>query len=169
MSKRRTGATLARLVSRPIDPRTRRVHRTLYAAIAIAIAAGIAFMISIAAQTLDGEIAPSEMAKTLGQDPYNSVVIDTRSTAEWEAGHVPFSMSIPLDQLGRRFSELAGLKDRQLIVIDESEEREKNGATLLTRNGFRTVVTAKGGLPAWRADGRALVTANDAPIHKMVQ
>ena len=156
-------------MARTIDPRQRRIHRALYAAITVAILGGIAWMVSIQAQSLDGTIGVEELAKGLGQDPYNIVVIDTRSPDAWRAGHVPFAVNLPLEQMGRRLGELASAQDRQVAVIDEDPERVKRALTILSQAGFRSLVTASGGMSAWRASGKKLETANDSPIHPLVE
>jgi len=143
-------------VARPIDPRQRRLHRTLYAGIAILILAGIAWMIAIQAQSLDGTITPGELAKNLGQDPYNIVVIDTRSPDAFRESHIPFAMNFPVEQLGRRLGELSAVQDRQVAVVDEDASRAKKGITILGQAGFRSVVILDGGLPAWRAAHKPL-------------
>lgn len=151
-------------MARPIDPRSRRTHRILYAGIAIAIVGGIAWMVSIQAQSLDGTITLDALAKNLGQDPYNIVVIDTRPHDAWVAGHLPFSSNVPLEQLGRRVGEFGQAKDRQVAIIDEDEKRERAAVQMLTQAGFRSVVAAPEGMGGWRDQGRRLETGDTGPI-----
>lgn len=122
----------------------------------ILIIGGIAWMVSIQAQSLDGTITPGELAKNLGQDPYNIVVIDTRSPDAFRASHIPFALNFPVEQLGRRLGELSSAQDRQVAVVDEELAREKKGVTILGQSGFRSVVVLDGALPAWRAAGKPL-------------
>ena len=43
-------------------------------------------------------------------DKNEAVVIDVRAADAYEAGHIPSSRSIPLDQVGQRVDELKALK-----------------------------------------------------------
>jgi rhodanese-related sulfurtransferase len=156
-------------MARPIDPKQRRVHRLLYGGIALAILGGVAWMVSIQAQSLDGTISLGELDKNLGQDPYNIVVLDTRPPDAFRQGHLPFAVGIPLEQLGRRLGELASAKDRQVAVMDENDERSKKAMGILAQAGFKSVVDAPDGMKAWREQGRRVVTEDDAPLHKLVQ
>ena len=98
-------------MAREIDPKTRRIHRLVYAAIVVALLAGIGIMLNSQTEMLGGTIGVDELAKHVGQDPYHFLIFDIRPPAEFHAGHIPFSTNVPLDQLGRREGELASGKD----------------------------------------------------------
>jgi rhodanese-related sulfurtransferase len=86
-----------------------------------------------------------------------AVLLDARETADFGAGHLPASLSIPL---GGRFAETAGMlldpDDRVVVIAPDGHEREV--VTRLARIGFDHVV---GYLPRVEA---VLVTLPDEDV-----
>lgn len=160
----------ARPMARTVHPRQRLIHRLIYAGIALALFAGIAFAVAQQAKVASGgSVTVDYLEKNIGQDPYDFIVIDVRTPDEYRAGHIPHSLNMPIDQLGRRLGELAGVKDRQFAVVCESGGRSKQGVEMLRRAGFQSVVDVPEGTRGWRASGRPLVTESRAPIHDLVE
>ena len=157
-------------MTRPIDPKKRRIHRLLYAGIAIALVGGIGWGLSQQTEMLGGFIQAAELSKHVGQDPYHYVVIDVRTPEEFRAGHIPFSMNVPKDQIGRRLGELAPAQERQVVVACGMDALSCGDAVpLLQRNGFRSVLFVEGGVPAWERAGLPVSTTDDSPFHRMVE
>lgn len=65
-------------------------------------------------------------------------ILDVRNDREWESGHVPGAIHIPLGQLELRADELTG--DRPLAVHCRSGARSAMAASLLHRLGFTEVI-----------------------------
>jgi rhodanese-related sulfurtransferase len=149
-------------MARPIDPRQRRLHRTLYAGIALALVGGIVWMLSQETQTMGGTIPVAELAKNVGQDPYNIVVIDSRSPDRWRAGHIAWSINIPVGQLGRRLGELSSVKSRQVAVMDEDPKRASQAQQMLAQSGFQSVVIVAGGWAAWKDAGKPVQSTDES-------
>lgn len=84
-------------------------------------------------------------------------VIDVRPREEYEAGHIPGALSIPVAELRRRLGELP--KDREVIAYCRGPYcvYSLEAVTLLRRHGF-TARRADEGLPDWRARGFPVVT-----------
>lgn len=79
--------------------------------------------------------------------------IDVRSPGEYQAGHVPGAMNIPLEHLPDRLDDL---RDAPSIeVICWSGTRAKLAAEVLSRHGITCQVLA-GGTKAWQEAGRPL-------------
>ena len=94
-----------------------------------------------------------------GDDP--PLVVDVRNAGEFESGHIPGSIHIPYAELARRVGELP--RDRPVATVCKAGKRSGLAASILQREGFEQIVhVSTGGVPAWRALGRALETA-DAP------
>ena len=53
--------------------------------------------------------------------PADAFLLDVREDDEWDAGHVPGAVHIPLGELGARHTELG--RDRPLFVICRSGNR----------------------------------------------
>ena len=77
------------------------------------------------------------------------VLIDVRAPREREQKRIPGSLSIPLNHLAERTSELPA--DRPLLVYCAGGYRSSIAASLLQRQGFTHVSEIAGGITAWEA------------------
>ena len=89
-----------------------------------------------------------------------SVLVDVRGPGEWQAGHAPRALHIPLDELTRRLAELPA--DRQIITVCRSGRRSSIAAGRLRRHG-RSASNLTGGMNAWAAAGLPVVTERGTP------
>jgi rhodanese-related sulfurtransferase len=89
-----------------------------------------------------------------------ALLLDVREPEEWEAGHVPGALLIPMGMLGTRLGELPS--DQAVVVICRSGHRSGIVTAALTRAGLEAVNLA-GGMLAWAAEGRAVVSGDGAP------
>jgi len=85
----------------------------------------------------------------------SSVVIDVRPSVEFEAGHIPGSLSIPLDELEARLSEIPPGKEAIAYCRGAYCVLALDAARILTRHG-RAASRASIGLLEWRLSGRAV-------------
>jgi rhodanese-related sulfurtransferase len=91
----------------------------------------------------------SELEPRRQADP-DLLLVDVRERSEWEAGHVPDSVSIPWHALRERPSELD--LERPLAVLCSSGQRAGTAASLLQRHGAERVLhVVDGGVPAGSA------------------
>jgi glyoxylase-like metal-dependent hydrolase (beta-lactamase superfamily II)/rhodanese-related sulfurtransferase len=84
------------------------------------------------------------------------LLVDVRSPHERDAKRVEDSVSIPLNHLLERLSELP--RDRPLIVHCAGGYRSSMGASVLAREGFVDVSELAGGIAAWEAAGLPICT-----------
>lgn len=93
-------------------------------------------------------IDPAQAAERLkaGGD---SLALDVREAEEWEEGHIPGAVWIPLGELPDRLHELP--KDREIIVVCRSGGRSAKAAKFLLAAGFRAV-NLRGGMLAWQGE-----------------
>jgi rhodanese-related sulfurtransferase len=79
-------------------------------------------------------------------------VVDVRPAEEFEAGHVPGALSVPVPELKRRLRELP--KDREVIAYCRGRYcvYSLEAVTLLRKNGYRAR-RAHEGLPDWKVAG----------------
>jgi hydroxyacylglutathione hydrolase len=88
-------------------------------------------------------------AKDLAPKLSSVAVIDVRAASEWETGHLPGAIHIPLGHLADRAAELpAGVP---IVVQCQSGNRSSIGASVLERLGFSNVANLSGGITAWAA------------------
>ncbi len=102
------------------------------------------------------DVEPNELHQIL-QNCSNGdcpVVVDVREPWEFQQGHVPGAMLIPLGQLSARVSELDPKKP--VAVICASGSRSQSAAALLGQKGFKTVYNVSGGTGAWMYSGLEL-------------
>lgn len=88
-------------------------------------------------------------------------LVDVRQPEEYEAGHLPGAVLIPLGDLRERIADLD--REKTTIVYCRAGRRSASGAAILDRAGFGEVVSLGGGMDAW--DG---VTAKGSPTSAMV-
>jgi rhodanese-related sulfurtransferase len=74
-------------------------------------------------------------------------ILDVREHSEWNEGHIPGSIHIPLGELAARASELD--RDRPLVAVCRSGNRSQHAAVALQRAGFGDVANLGGGVTAW--------------------
>ena len=90
--------------------------------------------------------------------PEGSVLLDVREDDEWEAGHPEGARHIRMGDLPGRFDEVAELADDgELVVVCRSGSRSARVVAWLAQNGV-DAVNLDGGLGAWEAAGRPLVS-----------
>lgn len=90
-------------------------------------------------------------------------VIDARPREEYEAGHIPGALSVPVAELKRRLSEIP--KGREVIAYCRGPYcvYSLEAVTLLRKHGYRARRSVNG-LPEWRASG--LPVALGAPTRR---
>jgi glyoxylase-like metal-dependent hydrolase (beta-lactamase superfamily II)/rhodanese-related sulfurtransferase len=82
------------------------------------------------------------------------LVIDVRSTREWDEGHIDGAVNLPLSQLRDRLDELPS--NRALVVHCAGGYRSAIAASVLRREGLTRVADLVGGLGAWESAQLAL-------------
>ncbi len=81
------------------------------------------------------------------------ILIDVRPTIEFEAGHLPGAISVPIDQLENRLSQIP--RDCRVIVYCRGEYClfADEAVALLREKGYEAMRLA-GGWPEWKAEDR---------------
>ncbi|MDY6842600.1 MAG: rhodanese-like domain-containing protein [Thermodesulfobacteriota bacterium] len=75
------------------------------------------------------------------------VIVDVRTPSEYEEGHLPGAVLIPLNELDRRYTELE--REKQIIIYCRSGRRSFGGAILLCNQGIRKIYNMKEGVLGW--------------------
>lgn len=97
-----------------------------------------------------GELSLEEIA-SLGAE---TLLLDVREPAEYDAGHVPGAVNLPQAELASRITELP--LDRPLAVICQGGHRSLRAAQFLRQMGYLQVSSVPGGTGAWQTSGRPL-------------
>ncbi|HSC59036.1 MAG TPA: rhodanese-like domain-containing protein [Gemmatimonadales bacterium] len=83
--------------------------------------------------------------------PAGALIVDVRSGAEWEAGHIRGARHIPVEELADRLDELP--RDRPLVLQCQTGGRSAVAASVLLARGVPNVLNLAGGITAWAASG----------------
>jgi rhodanese-related sulfurtransferase len=96
------------------------------------------------------ELEQITVDEAIALDPSATVLLDVREGWEWEAGHAPSAIHIPLGELAGRIGELP--TDETVFVICHSGGRSLTATALLHSSG-RAAVNVVGGMMAWERAG----------------
>lgn len=102
---------------------------------------------------LPGSPWPDAPPSAAGAAP-EPVLLDVREHDEWQAGHAPGAVHVPLHELPSRLGELP---EAPLAVVCRAGARSAQAVAWLTAQG-RDAVNVDGGMQAWEAAGRGLVS-----------
>lgn len=103
-------------------------------------------------------MSPEEARAFMTDRPRDSYqILDVRQPREYEQGHLPGALLIPVKEVTSRLSELD--PGKPILVYCAAGLRSKAAAQLLLAHGFTDVYNMSGGFNAWqgeRADGGEL-------------
>ena len=94
------------------------------------------------------QIEPKEAGKFLDEVRLGSrTLLDVRQDFEFAEGHLPGARHIPLPELSERLNELD--RNLPLLVYCHTGMRSLAAANMLAGQGFRDIMSLKGGMGAW--------------------
>jgi hydroxyacylglutathione hydrolase len=99
-------------------------------------------------QTISIDVLASQRALN------NLAILDVRTMAEYNAGHIPGAVHIHFGYLTEHLNDLS--KDNRIAVVCQSGDRSGIALSVLKRAGFTNVVNVEGGMNSW--DSAALQT-----------
>ncbi len=88
------------------------------------------------------EIGPEDVAAWLEQ---GAVVIDVRESWEFERGHVPGAVNVPMSEITSRLQDVPD----NVVLVCASGSRSAHVAGYLTLNGYQKVANLAGGTAGW--------------------
>jgi rhodanese-related sulfurtransferase len=119
-------------------------------------------------------ISPMDLTGRLNSQP-GVTVLDVRSPAEYQAGHIPGARLLPVDELDARslagIVEDAGLSaDNPLYLTCHTGGRAEKAADRLREAGVEHVTLVEGGTEAWQKAGLPLNKCGNAlSLERQVQ
>lgn len=125
------------------------------------IAAIICLFSVLSCASVDGQdgLSTTEFEKKLNTQ--NPQLLDVRTAEEYQTGHLKNSLQadwLNKDQFADRIKYLD--KNKPVLVYCASGVRSASAAKWLLDKGFKEVQNLKGGLTAWKLEGRAVETDN---------
>lgn len=97
----------------------------------------------------------SAPAVSVAELPADACLLDVRESDEWACGHAPEAVHLPLSELAARVAEVP--EGRDVYVICKAGGRSEQAVNYLNQLG-RSTVNVSGGMLAWRAAGKTMVT-----------
>nr|WP_227997875.1 rhodanese-like domain-containing protein [Nocardia australiensis] len=110
---------------------------------------------SVPVEAVPGEFDNTERAAS---DARSAILLDVREVDEWQLGHAPGAIHIPMVDVPARVDELE--YDVDLYVICRQGGRSIEVVKYLTHVGF-DAIQVNGGMVAWQKSGRPLVAEGD--------
>jgi rhodanese-related sulfurtransferase len=107
-----------------------------------------------------GEVPEVGAAEGAALVDAGAVLLDVREPDEWQAGHAPDAVFIPLGEIEARAGELP--RDRHVVAICRMGGRSARATQFLNGAGY-DVVNLAGGMRAWAAAGLAVTTDVGTP------
>lgn len=95
------------------------------------------------------DIYTAELPEKLRQ---GATLYDVRERDEYEGGHIPGAVNIPLSELQGRTDEI----QTPAVVVCLSGGRSSQAATYLTESGKQDVMNLVGGTMGWMREGRSV-------------
>lgn len=100
-----------------------------------------------------GQPVPGVAATDVAHDAY---LLDVREPDEWSAGHPPGAHHVPMMEVPARLAEVP--QDGDVVVVCRVGSRSGQVVAFLAARGWANVRNLDGGLHAWAAAGKPLVS-----------
>jgi rhodanese-related sulfurtransferase len=108
-------------------------------------------------------IEPQALSERMESGDTELLVLDVRSTAEFDEGHIPGAINIPHDVLGERIAELGPVGERDVVVYCRSGRRAEIALETLKGAGFNRLFHLEGDYLRWSEEGRSVVRPSARP------
>jgi len=95
------------------------------------------------------EIISQEIAHEIMQKPGDYVVVDVREREEYDAGHIPNAVLVPLSDLEKTAKIKLPDKNKELLIYCRSGRRSKIAAERLAKLGYGKIKEF-GGIIDWK-------------------
>jgi len=97
-------------------------------------------------------VTAAELKQWRGTDP-SIRLLDVRTTAEFEAGHIPGAVNIPLPQLAGVCEPIRDGLHGRLVMICQGGPRARQAHQMLQEHGCRQAAVLEGGMNSWTSAG----------------
>jgi rhodanese-related sulfurtransferase len=104
---------------------------------------------------------PQVPSVTASQVEENVFLLDVREPDEWAAGHAPDAHHIPMMEVPARLAEVPD--DAEVVVVCRSGGRSGQVVGYLMNQGWDNLRNLDGGMRAWAAAGRDMVSEDGQP------
>ena len=102
--------------------------------------------------------APGLAERLADADDSDPTLIDVRTPAEFEAGHIPGAVNVPLDELKASLDEVCSVLDdhHDVVLVCRSGARAGQAQEALQSAGLTSPAVLSGGIVDWEKTGGAV-------------
>ena len=115
----------------------------------------IVLLIRSSAKKGGKKITAQDLINLTNQDKVK--LIDLRSTADFDDGHITGSINIPYANLDDRVHEIKKYEGISLVLICETGSQSANAGEKLQHLGHQDTLILSGGINNWRMDNLPLI------------
>jgi len=94
-------------------------------------------------------VNPAQATELINHD--DAVVVDVRSMAEFNSGHIINAVNVPLNGFKNQMGQLEKYKGRPVIACCRSGSRSAMAVRMLRKAGFEKAQNLRGGMLAWES------------------
>jgi rhodanese-related sulfurtransferase len=109
----------------------------------------------------DSPAAEKTRVRWIGVDQINKiieeqkpVIVDLRTPAEYERGHISGALNVPIETLRSNRSALDIYKDNPVLIYCRTINKADLAIWFLENRGFKSIYALKGGYEAYRLSSR---------------
>jgi rhodanese-related sulfurtransferase len=92
----------------------------------------------------------------LAADSSNLVIVDVRTPEEFQQGHVPNAINVPLSEIIDNSAILLSSKDKSIVLYCRSGYRAGKAAEALQKDGYQNLSHLEGDMQGWLKQGLAI-------------
>lgn len=102
------------------------------------------------------DVSPEQVAPDVQRG--DTLLVDVREDAEWDAGHAKSALHVPLGSVQQNLSEIEReAAGRPIAFICRSGSRSAQAAEIAAQGGLEDILNVTGGMEAWVESGQPLV------------
>ncbi|HKX11489.1 MAG TPA: rhodanese-like domain-containing protein [Stellaceae bacterium] len=105
----------------------------------------------------------ARQVKAMLRDGDELALLDVREEGVFARSHVLFATPLPLSRLELGLAALVPRRSTRIVLIDNADGLADRAAALMTRLGYQSLSTLKGGIAAWRDAGYELFSGVHVP------
>ncbi|GAA0205713.1 MULTISPECIES: rhodanese-like domain-containing protein [Kangiella] len=121
------------------------------------LAFALLLLISIIKTLTSGSKSLTPLLATQMINKENAQVVDLRSVADFNKGHIHGSVNIPFTKVKDSVKDLEKYKQVPIIMVCNTGIQSGSAAITLRKFGFNQVHKLKGGIQSWSGDNLPLV------------
>ena len=132
------------------------MNRTIYVIlIIIAIAVGVILMLNRKERYIENEgiikhVSMDDIVEIMNENK-NYIILDVRTIAEYNEGHIPNAICIPNETIGSNTISELPYKEQLILVYCRSGNRSKQAAEKLKKLGYTNLIEF-GGIIDWKGE-----------------